>query len=262
MFDSHIHLNDDLLYNDIDKYIEDALNEGVTNFVIIGYDYKSSLRAIDIAKRYSFCYAAIGYHPVDIKGIKNEKEADNLFSLINNKENKVVAIGEIGLDYYWVKEAEERENQKEGFLKQIEISNKYNLPIIIHSRDAIQETYNVLKSTPIKVPVLIHCYNASQEMTKLFIKLGVYYGFGGVITFKNATNLREVIKYVPLNKLLIETDAPYLSPVPYRGKICEPKFIKKTYETIANILNLDVKELEKIVENNSNNFFHVEKYEI
>ena len=251
MFDTHIHLNDEKFIDNLDFYIQEGRNRGVKEFLVVGFDYNSSLKAVEIANKYDFCYAAIGFHPYDINKIKDVRDVWKFLRLFNNE--KVVCLGEIGLDYYWVKDEEEREKQKEFFIYQLELAADKKLPTSIHIREATQDALDILKKHA-KTPFVLHCFNASEEILKEYLKLDCYFSIGGVVTFKNATNLQEVVKQIPLNRLLIETDAPYLSPVPYRGKMNEPKYIKETLKFIADLRGLNFEELEEITTANARRF--------
>lgn len=250
MFDTHVHLNDETLFKDIEKYINEAKNEGIDNFLVVSWDLYSSKLAIEIAEKYECCYAAIGFHPCDVNKLQNEdilKEYLNLFS----KCKKIVALGEIGLDYHWEKDENNKELQRFWFKYQLDLARKLHLPVSIHSREATQDTFKILKEYK-DLNIILHCYNESLEITKEYLKFeNVYFSIGGVITFKNVKNLPEVVTSIPLNRIIIETDAPYLAPVPYRGKINEPKYIKETLIKLSNLLNIDLLTLDKITSSNA-----------
>lgn len=253
IIDTHMHLFDkkyDGIRNDV---IEESLQMNIKKMIAVGYDYKSSLEAIKLSKEYSFIYVAIGLHPSEVQK-ENDKELKWIYDLA--KESKVVAIGEIGLDYYWDKSY--KELQKELFKKQIEIANKLDLPIIIHCRDAIQDTFDLLKSNLKQDKCLkgvLHCYSGSVEMAKEFIKLGYYLGIGGVLTFKNSKELKKVVEEISLDKLLTETDSPYLAPTPHRGEINKPAYIPLIIDEIANIKNEKKEIIENIMYNNAITLF-------
>ena len=204
MFDTHIHLNDEKLLENLELYINEALEAGVKEFLVVGYDYESSLKAIEIAHKYDFCYAAIGYHPCDVEKVADVRDLWKFLKLF--KDPKVVCLGEIGLDYYWVKEEEKRERQKEMFIYQLGLAKDKKLPTSIHIREATQDAYDILKEHA-ETPFVLHCFNASEEMFDLYLKLDCYFSIGGVVTFKNAANLQQIVKKIPLDRLLIETDA-------------------------------------------------------
>ncbi len=255
MLDSHCHLNDEHIYSDRKEIIERALAIGVDTFLVVGWDLPSSKLAISIAKEFPNVYASVGIHPENLDGISDEmlKEIEELA-----QEKKVVAIGEIGLDYHWYKEKSEHDNQKIWFIKQIELANKLHLPLSIHAREATEDTYTILKEhTPLYGAVL-HCYSGSKEMMDKFISLGLYFGFDGPITYKNAITPKECVIHCPLDKILTETDSPYLPPVPFRGQRNEPSHIKEIFKQMALLKNIDEERLEKQIESNFSKLFHVE----
>lgn len=240
IFDTHCHLNSKELYKDHEKYIISAKNAGVASFLVVGYDFESSKRAVELANKYDCVFAAVGYHPTDV--IKAKKsDIDATFKLL--KSPKVVALGEIGLDYHWVEDQEGRSNQKEWFKKQIEIANKNKLPIIVHNRDASNDCLEILRETKPLYGGVMHCYSGSVELAKEFMKLGLYISLGGPVTFKNARVPKEVAAAIPLDRLLIETDCPYLSPHPLRGTLNEPKNIVYVAKEIALLRNMSEEEL-------------------
>ena len=210
-FDSHSHYQDEKFNEDRDEALKDAFNENITKIIIPGWNLESSKQAIDIANKFRFVYAAIGIHPSDA----NEKEDLNkLYELSQNK--KVKAIGEIGLDYHY--ENINKDLQKQYFINQIKIANDLNLPIIIHTRDAIYDTLEIVKNNKCKNTGVFHCCPHNVELIKEALKIGYYISFSGTVTFKNAKGAKEAVNMVPLDRLLIETDSPYLAPEPYRGR--------------------------------------------
>ena len=256
MFDSHCHLNDENLYPRIDEVIENAKKTGVRKFLVVGYDKASSFLAVDIANRYEECYAAIGFHPTEIEGV-SEKDYQETMSLISNP--KVVAIGEIGLDYHWVKDPLLRENQKKWFIKQIEFANEHHLPISIHNRESTEDCVEILKEHTPKYSGVMHCYSGSVETMKTVLDLGLYISLGGTVTFTNAKTPKEVAEVVPLDKLLIETDSPYLTPHPHRGEKNEPKYICLVLEEIAKLKDMSKKHLEDVIYKNTCRLFNVDE---
>lgn len=248
--DSHCHIskND---YDDIEKVINDANNKSVKKLIICGCDKKSIKESLEIANNHKNIYVEIGYHPSEVLTTTDEdiKELKELAK--NNK--KVVAIGEIGLDYHWDKE--NKEKQKSLFKKQIKVAKELNLPIVIHSRDAFQDTYDILKEAKYRGD--IHCFSGNIENAKMYLSLGYYLGIGGVLTFKN-TNLKETIKEIPLNRILLETDSPYLAPVPYRGEKNEPKNIPIIAEEISKQKELPLEKIESEIENNTRILFNID----
>ena len=250
IFDTHIHLNDEVLFKNLDNYLKDALNDGVSSFMCIGYDLESSKKACEIASKYDFVYASIGIIPTEHKSY-NENSINELKELYEKYSSKIKCIGEIGLDYYWENTEEIKSKQKEMFIKQIELANELNLPISIHARNALQDTYDILKEYKVKNTGIMHCYSGSKEMAKEFIKLGYKIAFGGVLTFKNSKEVKEVITSIDLKDIVFETDAPYLAPTPFRGKVNEPKYIVETVKYAANLLNIEQVKLEEITYKNS-----------
>ncbi|MDY4936922.1 MAG: TatD family hydrolase [Candidatus Onthovivens sp.] len=249
IFDTHIHLNDKKIYENLDFYIQDALNKGVKKFLCIGYDLESSKIAIEIANKYHEVYASIGIIPTEYKQY-NDDSINNLRKLMD-KSNKIVAIGEIGLDYYWEKEESVRTLQKKIFIEQIELANELNLPISIHCRDAYKDTLDILKEHTCIKKGIMHCFSGSLESAKEFIKLGYLIAFGGVLTFKNSIKTKEVLQNIDLKDVVFETDAPYLAPTPFRGKINIPSYIVETVKYASSLLNCPKETLEDITYKNS-----------
>ena len=256
MFDSHCHLNDEYLYPRIEEVISDANITGVKKFLVVGYDKKSSELAVKISEKYEGCYASIGFHPTEIEGV-SEAQYNEVMSLVNHP--KVVAIGEIGLDYHWVKDESLRENQKKWFIKQIEFANAHHLPISIHNRESTEDCVSILKEhTPIYGGVM-HCYSGSIETMHEVIKLGLHIALGGTVTFTNAKTPKEVAEEVPLDKLLIETDSPYLTPHPHRGEKNEPKYLCLVLDEIARLKDMSKKHLEDVIYKNTCHLFNVDE---
>ena len=253
LFDSHCHYNDEKFNEDKDEIIKNVYESGVTKFVNAGYDIESSKKAIEIANKYEFIYATCGISPNDIENIKKE-DLDEVKKLAQNE--KVVAIGEIGLDYYWNKE--NKEKQKEIFIKQIQIANELELPIVIHTREAVSDTIDILKNQiNVKNKGVMHCCPLNIEFIKEALKLGFYISFAGPITFKSSKNASDVIKYVPLEKMLIETDSPYLSPEPNRGKRNDSRNVKYIAEKIAEVKQKSIEEIAKITYENAKKIFKI-----
>lgn len=249
IFDTHIHLNDKKIYENLDFYIQDALNKGVKKFLCVGYDLESSKLAIEIANKYHEVYASIGIIPTEYKQY-NDDSINNLRKLMDIS-NKIVAIGEIGLDYYWEKEESVRTLQKKIFIEQIELANELNLPISIHCRDAYKDTLDILKEHTCIKKGIMHCFSGSLESAKEFIKLGYLIAFGGVLTFKNSIKTKEVLQNIDLKDVVFETDAPYLAPTPFRGKINIPSYIVETVKYASSLLNCPKETLEDITYKNS-----------
>ena len=257
IFDSHCHLNDENLFPRINEVIADAKKTGVTKFLVVGYDKDSSYLAVEIANKFKECYAAIGFHPTEIEGVSEDEYLSTMNELVKNK--KVIAIGEIGLDYHWVKDQTLRENQKKWFIKQIEFANSHKLPISIHNRESNEDCLKLLEEHKPLYGGVMHCYSGSVEMLDRVLSLGLYISLGGPVTFTNARTPKEVAEEVPLDKLLIETDSPYLTPHPHRGEKNEPKFICLVLEEIAKLKNISKKHLEDVIYKNSCKLFNVDE---
>lgn len=253
IFDTHCHFNHDDFYLHVDQYLKEAKEKNVSRFLVVGYDKESSLRAVKLAEQHEEMYAAVGFHPTEID--ITEEDFQIVMDLLNHP--KVVAIGEIGLDYHWVKDLSQREKQKKYFIRQIEIANRFNKPIVVHNRDAMQDCFDILKEHRVNKGGIIHCYSGSVEMAIELIKLDFMIGLGGPVTFLNAKTPKEVAKIIPLQSLVLETDAPYLAPHPYRGQTNRPMYITLVLEEISKIRNMTSTELAKITYENACRMFHV-----
>ncbi len=254
LFDSHAHYNDEKFEQDKEEVLKNIYETGVTKLTCVGYNEKSSEQAIEIAKTHDFIYATVGISPNDIPETENEfeQQLQKISKLAQNPE--VVAIGEIGLDYYWNKD--NKEQQKNAFIKQIELANNINLPIVIHTREAVNDTLEILKEQmPAKNKGIFHCCPLNQELIKQGLKLGFYISFAGPITFKNSKNAEEVIKQVPLEKILIETDSPYLAPEPKRGTRNDSRNVIYIAEKIALVKGIPVEEVAKATYQNAEKIF-------
>lgn len=252
MIDTHCHINDELYRENPSEYIKEAKKAGVFEFLVVGFDKNSSKIAIDIANDNKECFAAVGIHPSDAKKA-GPKDLDEIRQLALSK--KVIAIGEIGLDYYWDKDEEVKKLQKEYFIEQIGIANDLDLPISIHCRDALEDCLQILKENPVKRGGIMHCYAGSLEMSKEFIKLGFLLGFGGTTTFKNSVRPKEVVANIPSTSYVLETDAPYLTPHPYRGKENHSKFLYLIRDQIASLRGISSEQVEKETTENFNRVF-------
>lgn len=246
LFDTHVHLNDPIYKQDLEQVITNALNDNIKIMLVVGYNLETSKKAIELANQYPFIYASVGIHPSESL-TKYDKDLKELETLITTK---VIAIGEIGLDYHY--DNIDKNKQKDLFIKQIKLANKYKLPIIIHSRDACLDTYNILKEYQKEYQKgIMHCYSYSLEMAHEFINLGFKLGIGGVLTYKNAKELKRVIENTPLEHLVLETDAPYLTPTPFRGERNEPRYVKYVAQELAKIKNISTSEIERITTKNA-----------
>ena len=256
LFDTHCHLNDDSLYENIDEVIENAKKTGVNKFLVVGYNKESSFLAVKIAERYDECYAAIGFHPCDIFDL-SEEDYNQTMALVSHK--KVVAIGEIGLDYHWVKEPEKKALQKDYFIRQIEFANEHHLPISVHNRESNEDCLKILKEHTPKYGGVMHCYSGSVEMLQTVLDLGMMISLGGPVTFTNAKAPKEVAEVVPLEKLLLETDSPYLTPHPHRGEKNEPKYICLVSEEVARLKGISKKHVEQVTYQNALRLFKIDE---
>ena len=255
-FDSHAHLDDEKFNEDREEIIKKIRESGVTKFVSAGYSLEGSKKALEIANKYEFIYTTSGISPNDIP--QTEEELWIMLEEIKKiaKENsKVLAIGEIGLDYYWNKE--NKELQKKAFVEQIKIANELKLPIVIHTREAVMDTIDVLKQNTVLEKGVFHCCPLNRELVKEVLKLGFYVSFAGPITFKNSKNANEIIQMVPNGKMLIETDSPYLSPEPLRGKRNDPRNVKYIAQKVADVKGLTLEEVAKITYENAERIFKI-----
>ena len=250
LFDSHSHLNDEKFDEDREKTIDEIVKSGVTNFITAGYSVESSKKAIEIAKKYDFIYTTAGVSPNDIPQDEDElwKQLAEIENIAKNN-SKVLAIGEIGLDYYC--NTENKELQKLAFIEQIKIANKLNLPIVIHTREAVMDTLQILKENKVENTGIFHCCPQNRELIKEGLKLGFYISFAGPITFKNSKNAVEMINLVPNDRILIETDSPYLAPEPVRGTRNTPSNVKFVAQKIADVKGLTLENVEKITFENT-----------
>lgn len=231
LFDSHAHLDSDYFDDDREELIA-KLEEDLDGIINPGCTYESSKFAVALAEKYDFMYAAVGWHPGDLQGIKDANYLDELAALAVHP--KVVAIGEIGLDYYW-QENEPKDIQKKRLLEQIDLAKQFDLPVIIHDRDAHGDIMELFQKEVKGVKAVFHCYSGSLEMAKELIKRGFYFGFGGTSTYKNAAKVREILQMIPDELLLFETDSPYLTPVPYRGKRNQPGYTELVAQNAAQV---------------------------
>jgi len=248
IIDTHTHLDNEKFIDDVDKVIKRAKEAEVKEFIIPAADPKDLPRAVELSEKYDEIYFAVGIHPVEI----DKYEDKFLLDFINHP--KCVAVGEIGLDYHWVKDEKQREKQKEFFIRQIEIAKEYKKPIIIHVREATEDTYDIIKNIN-DIKGIFHCFNAAEQL--LDFSDNFYYGIGGVITFKNAKKLINVFPKIPKNRIIIETDAPYLTPHPYRGQRNEPFYTTLVRDKIAKLWEVDKKEVENITTENVKRLFKI-----
>jgi len=251
--DTHVHLNADQYDEDLQEVIDRALQANVNQMVVVGFDRKTIERAMKLAEEYEFIYVVIGWHPVDAIDC-TEEDLQWIEELSAHK--KVVGIGETGLDYYWDKSP--KEVQQVLFRKQIRLAQKVNLPIIIHNRDATEDVVRILKEEEAHLTGgIMHCFGGSVETAKQCIAMNFLISLGGPVTFKNAKKPKEVATEIPLEYLLIETDAPYLAPHPHRGKRNEPALVTLVAEEIARLKGVSIEEVAEATTTNAKNFFHL-----
>ena len=249
LVDTHCHIYGENYKDDLDEVLQRS-GETLEFIVNIGYDLWSSETSVELADKYSFAYATVGVHPTDISGYTDEVEA----KLIKFFENpKVVAIGEIGLDYYWMKDP--KEVQEIYFRKQMDIARKVNKPVVIHTRDAMEDTVKILQEYE-DIKGIMHCYPGSYETAKLLMDR-YYFGVAGVVTFKNNVKTKEFVEKMPLDRLLIETDSPYLTPVPYRGKRNEPSYVEFVAQEVASIKGITVEEVIRVTTENAKKIYGI-----
>lgn len=251
MIDTHSHINFDDYKENFDSFLKDIKDNGTDYVIIPGVEPSTFDEIISLCEKYDMLFAAIGIHPSEAKTYTTEVEKEIYEKL---KNEKVIAIGEIGLDYYW--EQETKELQKEVFRKQLKIAEELQIPVLIHDREAHEDTFNILQEFNLK-DVIFHCFSGNSEFAQKCIEKGYYIAIGGVVTFKNAKDLKEVAKITPLEKLLLETDAPYLAPVPFRGKLNTPAYLKYIAQEIANIKEIDVEKVKQQTTINAQKIFGI-----
>ncbi|MGE8081868.1 TatD family hydrolase [Peribacillus loiseleuriae] len=253
LFDTHVHLNDKQFEEDLEEVIQRTKENGVSNMVVVGFDRPTITRAMELVEEYDFIYAAVGWHPVDAIDMTDE---DLHWIEELAAHSKVVAIGEMGLDYHWDKSP--KDIQKDVFRKQIKLAKKVKLPIIIHNREATADIIEILKEENAhEVGGIMHCFSGSPEIAKECVEMNFYISLGGPVTFKNAKKPKEVAAEIPLDRLLIETDCPYLAPHPFRGKRNEPAYVKLVAEQIAEIKEITFEEVAKATTWNAKKLFGI-----
>jgi len=251
IFESHAHYDDEAFQEDRDDLLQSLPSKGIEYVINVGASLSSTQNSLELAEKYPFVYAAVGVHPSETAELNEDS-----FRRIREAcfHEKTVAVGEIGLDYYW--DTPERQMQKEWFVRQLHLANEVNLPIIVHSRDAAADTLEIMKAQPeIKKGGVIHCFSYSKEVARDFLNMGYHFGIGGVITFSNGKKLKEVVQYLPMDSILLETDCPYLAPVPYRGKRNQSSYLSYVAEEIATIKQIGVEEVIRITADNAKKLF-------
>ena len=253
IFDTHAHYDDEQFDADREALLSGMKAGGVGMIVDAAATVASWDKILELTEKYPFLYGSVGVHPDEV-GDLNEENFARMSELADRK--KIVAIGEIGLDYYWDKESHEL--QKEWFKKQMELAKEVDLPVIVHSREAAQDTFDLIKSEHAGTTGgVIHCFSGSKEMAKEYIKMGYYIGVGGVVTFKNARVLKEVVESIPLERILTETDCPYLAPVPFRGKRNCSAYISYVLDMIAELKGISREEAEQVTYENARNMYRI-----
>ena len=252
LFDTHVHLNSKLYKIDLKEVIERALEVGVTNMAVVGFDAPSNKRAVELAEKYDFIYATVGVHPSDAKSASEAGWATLREQL---KHPKVVALGECGLDYYH--DTSFNDIQREVFKKQLEIVKEVNMPIVVHMRDSVNDTYEMLCDEGKGLSGVLHCYSGDLEMMYKFLDLGFYIGLDGPVTFKNAHSVHELVKAIPIDRLVLETDAPYLTPAPYRGKRNEPAYLSYIAKKVAELKGMTYEEVCEFTTENGLNLYKI-----
>ncbi len=254
IFDSHCHYNDEAFSEDCEDVLRKVLESGVGTLVNVGADIVSSRKGLEQARKYPFMYCSIGIHPEDAIQAADARIMAELEEML--RDERAVAVGEAGLDYHY-EVRHSNEVQADAFIKQIELANKTSKPLIIHSRDAMQDTIDILKAHPLHRGVM-HCYSGSRESCRQLVKMGLYIGFTGVITFKNARRAIESLQCVPHDRILIETDCPYMAPVPLRGQRCDSSMLHYTAEKMAEVLGMSKEEVIRLTEANAKAFYSID----
>ena len=248
LVDTHTHLNDDKFADDVPDAVARARAAGVRRCINMGDTLASSKKAVELAHAYEGLFAGVGIHPEEARELTADDDAQLAAWA---EDEKVVCIGEIGLDYYWVKDEPTRELQRKIFIHQLDLARQLHLPVCIHDRDAHADTLAILKKEGQGIPTVLHCYSGSVEMAREFLKLGCYLGTDGPLTFKNASKLLNVIRDMPLGRLLVETDAPYMAPVPMRGKRNEPAFVRFIAERVAELRSMTLADVARATTTNA-----------
>ena len=254
IFDSHAHYYDKQFDEDREQVLTHLKDVGVERVVNISNGWDDMLRMLDMIGRYPFMYGTVGIHPCKVSDL-NEERMERLREFCHR--DKIVAVGEIGLDYYWM--SDPKEVQREWFIRQLHLAKEENLPVVIHSRDASQETFDIMKAEHAGTTGgVIHCYSGSYEMAKEYVKLGYYLGIGGVVTFKNSKVLKKVAAEIPLESIVVETDCPYLAPMPHRGTRNSSAYLPLVIEEIANLRGISTEEVEQVTYENACRLYHIQ----
>lgn len=253
IFETHAHYDDDKFTEDRDELILAVHESGVHPIINVGASIHSTQTTLELAKHYPFIYAAVGVHPSDVADLN-----EDTFAWLKGQTTyaKTVAVGEIGLDYYWDKEADVQEKQRYWFGRQLQLAREADLPVIIHSRDAAADTLQVMRDNHAEtIPGVIHCYSYSPELAQEFVRMGYYIGVGGVVTFKNAKKLVETVQTIPMERILLETDSPYMAPEPHRGTRNDSRNIPYVIAKLAELKGITPQAVERITEENAYRLF-------
>lgn len=253
IFETHAHYDDEKFDGDREELIAKLPEAGIGHVINVGASIESTKTTLELVKKHDFMYAAVGVHPSDVDGLNEETFA---WLAEQTRLDKTVAVGEIGLDYYWDKEPEVQKNQRIWFQKQMELAREADLPVIIHSREAAEDTMRIMKEVHAEeIPGVIHCYSYSPEMAKEFVKMGYYIGVGGVVTFKNAKKLVQTVQEIPIERILLETDCPYMAPEPHRGTRNSSLNLPYVAAKIAELKGISTEEVCSITEQNAYRLF-------
>lgn len=253
IFETHAHYDDEQFAGDRGELLAQLPSLGIRKVIDVASTIDSIDQCVELAHTYDHVYAAVGVHPSELTGM-DESVIDHMRELA--AWEKTVAIGEIGLDYYWEKHADEQQNQRDWFVRQMELAHEVSLPVIIHSRDAAEDTYSLMRDIRAQeIPGVIHCYSYSPEMAREYVKMGYYIGVGGVVTFKNAKKLVRTVAETPIERILLETDSPYLAPEPHRGRRNDSRELVYVVDKIAQIKDLTPEEVEAVTWENAQRLF-------
>lgn len=252
IFETHAHYDDAAFDEDRDALLVRLPKENIETVINVGASFQGAVKSLELAKKYPYVYAAVGVHPSNIEDLSEETFAQ-LRAMA--KDSRTVAIGEIGLDYYWDKEPEVQKSQCDWFKRQLGLAREVNLPVIIHSRDAAEDTFRIMKEDAAGITGVIHCYSYSPELAREYVKLGYYIGVGGVVTFKNSRKLKKTVEQIPLDQMLLETDCPYMAPEPFRGERNDSTYIPYVIQAIAKIKQVTQDEVMVTTRENARRLF-------
>ena len=253
IFDSHAHYDSSKFNEDREEHLNSMQENGIGTILNVCADWDSVTEVVEMVQNYPFMYAAVGLHPDEVGDLDDERFE---FLRVQCQKEKVVAVGEIGLDYYW--DNESHDIQKKWFVRQLELARELDLPVIIHSREAAEDTLNIMKEHAQGLRGVIHCFSYSKELAEEYVKMGFHIGIGGVVTFKNGKKLKEVAEVIPLERMLLETDCPYLAPEPYRGKRNSSLYIPYIAQAIADIKGITYEEVVAQTEQNAKELFGIQ----